>query len=145
MSDERVRFDDGVRRLLDGAYPCCLTTLRADGAPYGVVIWCDREGDLVRVNARHDGRWLAHVRRDPRVEIVVVDTDDILRYVAVSGRVVGIEPDSDYAHIDGLSLLYEGVDRFRWSRPDEQARFKVTVEPLRVRLMEVAQPPAAAA
>ncbi len=87
------------------------------------------------VNAA-EGRWLANIRRDPRVSLVVVDTAEILRHVGIDGRVVAIEPDSDYAHIDSLSLIYEGR-RYAYSTPEEEPRFKVTIEPLRTRALDL--------
>jgi hypothetical protein len=33
MSDDAL-----VAELLDGPYPCCLSTLRGDGSPYTVVV-----------------------------------------------------------------------------------------------------------
>ena len=104
-----------IRELLEGPYPCCLTTLRGEGDPYGVVVWCAPEGERVTVNAA-EGRWLTNLRRDPRVSLVVVDTAEILRYVGIEGRVVAIEPDLEYAHIDALSALYEGR-RYAYTTP----------------------------
>ena len=98
---------DLVAELLEGPYPCCLTTLRSDGAPYGVVVWCAPEGEMVTVNAT-DCRWLENIRRDPRVSLVVVDTANILRHVGIDGLVVSIEPDEGHAHMDSLSQIYEG-------------------------------------
>ena len=37
---------------------------------------------------------------------------------------VAIDPDADYAHIDSLSLVYEGR-RYAYSTPEEAPRFKV--------------------
>jgi hypothetical protein len=70
-----------VDELLDGPYPCALTSLDRDGSPYSVVVWCQRAGDRIAVNAA-DGLWLRNLRRDPRVSLVVVDTN-ILRHVNV--------------------------------------------------------------
>jgi PPOX class probable F420-dependent enzyme len=123
-----------VRELLEGPYPCCLTTLRADGDPYGVVVWCAPEGDLLTVNAAQ-GRWLANLRRDPRVSLVVIDTAEILRYVGIDGRVVAIEPDLHYAHIDALSDLYQGRP-YAYTTPERVPRFKVTIEALRTRAVD---------
>jgi PPOX class probable F420-dependent enzyme len=125
-----------VRELLEGPYPCCLTTLRADGDPYSVVVWCAPEGEAVTVNAVEGNRWLANIRRDPRVSLVVVDTAEILRHVGIDGRVVAIEPDADYAHIDSLSLVYEGR-RYAYSNPEESRLFKLTIEPLRIRTFDL--------
>jgi PPOX class probable F420-dependent enzyme len=133
MADARL-----VEELAGGPYPCILTTLREDGSPYGVVVWCGRDGDRFTVNAA-EGRWLDNLRRDPRVSLVIVDTANILRHVGVDGRVVEVEPDSDYAHIDALSQTYMG-EPYGWSRPGEVDRFKVTIEAERVRTADIPPP-----
>ena len=115
-----------------------LTTLREDGSPYSVVVWCGRDGDRVTVNAA-EGRWLDNLRRDPRVSLVVVDTANILRHVGIEGRVAEIEPDEDYEHIDELSRVYLGR-RYPWSTPEREARFRVVIEPDRVRTVDIALP-----
>jgi PPOX class probable F420-dependent enzyme len=133
MSDDAL-----VAELLDGPYPCCLSTLRADGSPYTVVVWCGRDGDRVAVNAA-EGRWLANIRRDPRVSLVVVDTANILRHVGIDGIVVVIEPDAGYAHIDGLSRVYMG-GAYQWSAPREEPRFKLVIEPRPTRAVDISLP-----
>jgi PPOX class probable F420-dependent enzyme len=127
-----------VAELIDGPYPCCLTTLRADGSPYSVVVWCARKGERCTVNAA-EGRWLDNLRRDPRVSFTVVDTGNILRHVGVDGVVVAIERDEDYAHIDALSQTYMG-GRYQWSTPEGEPRFKVTIEPKRIRTVDIPPP-----
>jgi PPOX class probable F420-dependent enzyme len=130
MPDEEL-----IAELLDGPHPCCLTTLRPDGSPYSVVVWCGRDGPRTTVNAA-EGRWLDNIRRDPRVSFVVMDTANILRHVSVDGLVVEIEPDEDYAHIDSLSRVYMG-DRYQWSTPEQVPRFRVVIEPRRVRTVDI--------
>jgi len=127
---------DLARELLEGPFPCCLTTLGADGAPYSVVVWCGRDGERVTVNAAH-GRWLGNLRRDPRVSLVVVHTDDILRYLAVQGAAVAIEPDEGYAHINALSEIYEGGP-YTYSKPEHVERFRVAIEPEATRVVDLA-------
>jgi len=129
---------DLIAELADGPYPCALSTLRADGSPYTVVVWCGREGDRFTVNAA-EGRWLNNARRDPRVSFVIVDTANILRHVGVDGVVVSIEPDEGYAHIDALSDTYMGRP-YGWARPEDEPRFKLTIEPKRVRTLDVPLP-----
>ena len=127
-----------VAELVDGPNPCCLSTLREDGSPYSVVVWCGRDGERFTVNAA-EGRWLDNVRRDPRVSLVVVDTGNILRHVGVDGVVVAIEPDHDYAHIDSLSRTYMG-GAYQWSTPEDVPRFKLVIEPRRVRTVDIPAP-----
>jgi PPOX class probable F420-dependent enzyme len=124
-----------IEELLAAPFPCALSSLDADGRPYSVVVWCAREGDRITVNAA-EGLWLRNLRRDPRVSLVIVDTGNILRHVGVQGRVVAIEPDEDYEHIDSLSQVYEGW-RYQYSYPEDVPRFKVTIEPDRVRTLDL--------
>jgi PPOX class probable F420-dependent enzyme len=133
MADDKL-----IAELVDGPNPCCLTTLRRDGSPYSVVVWCGREGDRFTVNAT-EGRWLDNIRRDPRVSFVVVDAADILRHVGVDGVVVAVEPDEDYAHIDSLSRIYMG-GRYQWSTPEDVPRFKLVIEPKRIRTVDIPPP-----
>ena len=125
-----------VKELLEAPFPCCLTSLDPDGRPYGVVVWCAPEDERITVNAT-EGLWLRNLRRDPRVSLVIVDTANILRHVSVQGRVVGIEPDEGYGHIDSLSRIYEGR-RYQYSFPEEVPRFKVTIESERIRTLDLA-------
>ena len=127
-----------VDELLDGPFPCALTTLDRDGSPYSVIVWCGREGERITVNAA-EGKWLRNLRREPRLSLVVVDTGNILRHVNVQGRVTGIVPDADYAHIDSLSEIYEGRP-YAYSTPDEMPRFRVEIEPERVRALDLPAP-----
>ena len=128
-----------VDELLRSPNPCCLTTLKRRGDPYSVVVWCDRDGERVTVNAA-EGVWLAHLRRDPRLSLVIVDTANILRHVAIQGRVAEISPDADYAHIDALSEIYEGRP-YAYSAPEFVPRFRVEIEPERIRTLDLAPPP----
>jgi len=128
-----------VEELFAGPFPCCLTSLRANGEPYSVVVWAARDGERFTVNAA-EGRWLANLRRDPRVALVVVDTDNILRHVGVDGVVTAIEPDDEYAHIDALSRVYEGRP-YAYSTPEEVPRFRVEIEARRIRTLDLPAPP----
>ena len=128
-----------VEELFAGPFPCCLTSLRANGEPYSVVVWAARDGERFTVNAA-EGRWLANLRRDPRVALVVVDTDNILRHVGVDGVVTAIEPDDGYAHIDDLSRVYEGRP-YAYSTPEDVPRFRVGIEARRIRTLDLPAPP----
>ncbi|MFN8161672.1 MAG: TIGR03618 family F420-dependent PPOX class oxidoreductase [Solirubrobacterales bacterium] len=129
-----------VAELLEGPHPCCLSTLDDDGSPYVVVVWCAAEGDAVAVNAA-EGRWLDNLRRDPRASLVVLDTANILRYVGIDGRAVTIEPDPGHAHMNELSRLYEGRD-YAYATPEDERRFKIVIEPARVRAFDLPPPDA---
>jgi len=131
-----------IRELLDGPFPCCLTSLSPTGAPHSVVIWCTREDDVITVNAGERALWFKNIRRDPRVSLVVVDTTDILRYVEMRGRVVAIRDDVGLAHMSRQAQLYDRTENYAWESPAEVRRFVVTVELDHVRLYAPIPPPA---
>lgn len=135
MIDERPPIVD---ELIAGPYPCCLTTLGRHGNPYGVVVWCGRIEDAIGVNAA-EGVWLGNLRRDPRASLVIIDTENILRHVAIRGRAVAISPDDDYAHIDSLSRVYEGRP-YAYSKPEEVPRFRVVFEIETIRSLDLSPP-----
>jgi hypothetical protein len=126
--------------LLDGPFPCTLTSLEGSGAPYGVIVWCERRGEAVGVNAA-EGVWLHNLRRDPRVGLVIVDTRNILRHVSITGRVASIEPDEDYEQLNSMSEVYEGRP-YAYTTPDSVARYRIEIEVLKVRTLDLAPPPA---
>jgi hypothetical protein len=51
---------------------------------------------------------LDYMRRDPRVSITVLGKDDWYHHVTLRGRVMSIEPDTDFEVIDRLSRHYTG-------------------------------------
>jgi PPOX class probable F420-dependent enzyme len=85
MSDGRELIDP-VRGFL--AEPRCavLSTAGADGAPRQIVIHYLLGDDHLRLNGHRDRRWVANLRRDPRLSLIVHDERDYLHYVSIRGR-----------------------------------------------------------
>lgn len=87
MSHETWMLDE-VRQFLSTPRCAVLSTLGPDGAPRQVVIHYMLGEDHLRLNGHRDRRWVANVRRDPRVALVVHDERDYLHYVSIRGRAV---------------------------------------------------------
>lgn len=104
------------------------TTLRADGSPHATVVWVDGERDLLRFNITTTRAKYRHLRRDPRVSVLVIDRDDPYRWLSVSGR-AELTEEGAQEHIHALSRKYFGRD-YR-VRPGER-RVLVRVRPERV-------------
>jgi PPOX class probable F420-dependent enzyme len=90
VSDPR-RLIEPVRSFL--AVPRCavLSTLAPDGASRLVVVHYTLAGDHVRLNGHRDRHWVANVRRDPRVALLVHDERDYLHYVSIRGQAAVVE------------------------------------------------------
>src|SRR5690348_11137387 len=102
-----------------------VATLRRDGSPHTVATWYDWENDRALLNMDVGRLRLAHMRRDQRAALTVLD-EDWGMHVSLLGRIVEIYDDVDLADIDRLSIRYQGApfrrrDRGRvsaWLRPD---------------------------
>ena len=112
MSDRPAIVDE----LLDGPHPCCLTSLDRTALRTASSSGAARSDGRITVNAA-EGLWLRNLRRDPRISLVVVDIDNILRHVSVQGRVAEIVDDEGYAHIDSPLAGLRGQARTRTRRP----------------------------
>lgn len=94
--------------LLAKPNPAVIATLRRDGSPNSVATWYLWEGGRVLVNMDEARKRLAHLRRDPRVCVTVLDGDAWYRHVSLHGRVASLEDDRDFSDIDRLSQHYRG-------------------------------------
>lgn len=63
-----------------------LSTIAADGSPRQIVVHYLLGDDHLTINGHRDRRWVANLRRDPRVSLVIHDDADYLHYVSIRGR-----------------------------------------------------------
>jgi PPOX class probable F420-dependent enzyme len=76
---------DNVRDFLRAPRCAVLSTIRADGSPHQIVIHYMPEEEGLLINGNPDRVWCRNIRRDPRVSLVVHDSDDYLHYVNIKG------------------------------------------------------------
>ncbi len=99
-----------------------VATTDDDGAPRQTVTWFRLEADdRVLINGRLPRRWCANLARDPRVSLAIVDANDSLRWLGLSGVVAEVIND-DSAKDDIVALAH----RYASGSPDEAmvARFR---------------------
>ena len=124
LKEEQKRF------LAENPFVGTVTTLRPDGSPHSTIVWVDVEDGRVSFDTASGRAKPAHLERDPRASLLVVDPNDSYKWVAVSGPVEITDEGAD-AQIDKLAKKYIGQDEYPWRNPDEQ-RLKVLIEPQRV-------------
>ena len=117
------------RRLLREPNLASLATMDEDGRPHVTPVWVDEERGRIVVNTADGRAKVRHLRRDPRVGILVMDREDPYTWVSVRGRIVEITTEGAYDHIDELSRRYEGKP---FDHPPGQVRLKVIIEPERI-------------
>jgi len=107
------------RDLFDRKAFAHLATLMPDGRPQVTPVWCDLEGEFVRINTARGRQKDRNLRRDPRVALSLMDPDSPYRYLEVRGRVVDATEQGADEHIDALARKYMGVERYPNRRPGE--------------------------
>ena len=94
--------------LVDGPPVAALTTLMPDGSPQTSVVWCDHDGEFVRVSTMRGFQKERNMRRDPHVTLLCYDPLEPLRSLEVRGVVEQMTGDGAAAHLDALASLYAG-------------------------------------
>jgi PPOX class probable F420-dependent enzyme len=120
-------LNDKQRKFLEQPFVGTLTTLRDDGSPHSTIVWVDTDTDEVLFNTAAGRAKERHLRRDPRVSLLVVDPEDTYRWLAVSGKAELTTEGAD-DQIDKLAKKYLGKDEYPWRKPEEQ-RIKVRIKP----------------
>jgi PPOX class probable F420-dependent enzyme len=85
-----------------------LTTVTLDGYPQTSVVWCDFDGESVRVNTMRGFAKELNMRRNPRVTLLCFDPRQPLRYLEVRGTVVEMTKEGAGRHLDDLASKYAG-------------------------------------
>jgi PPOX class probable F420-dependent enzyme len=85
-----------------------LTTVGGDGYPQTSVVWCDFDGEHVRINTMRGFAKERNMRRDPRVTLLCYDPRRPLRYLEVRGTVDEMTEKGAAEHLDALASKYAG-------------------------------------
>ena len=86
-----------------------VATLDERGAPHSVATWYDWEDGRILLSMDNSRRRLRHLRRDPRVALTVINTDDWYRHISLLGEVIEMHDDEGLADIDRLARRYTGA------------------------------------
>ena len=106
-----------------------LTTMTADGYPQTSVVWCDFDGECVRVNTMRGFVKERNMRRNPQVTLLCYDPDQPLRCLEVRGTVVEMTEFGAAEHLDRLASKYAGqpIQFFGDAIPARFAETKIPV------------------
>jgi PPOX class probable F420-dependent enzyme len=96
------------RDLVDCPPVAALTTVSPDGYPQTTVVWCDFDGECVRVSTIRGFAKERNMRRNPRVTLLCYDPRRPLRYLEVRGMVEEMTEAAAVDHLDHLASHYAG-------------------------------------
>ncbi|MDX1688924.1 MAG: PPOX class F420-dependent oxidoreductase [Candidatus Promineifilaceae bacterium] len=118
--------------LLAGEIYAKLGTIMPDGRPQVHQVWCDYDGQYVRVNTLKGRQKDKNLRQRRYATLLLVAPDDPYYWMEIRGhvaeRVEGGEAD---AHIDALAQKYLGQDVFP-GREEGHVRVMYKIEPGRI-------------
>jgi len=134
-----VPIPDTHRDLLVEPIHGVLSTMMPDGQPQSSIVWADYDSTYVLINTTLERQKGRNMCANSKVALLVIDPQDVSRWIEVRGKVVGISRDGAEAHADKLTQLYTGKQRFYGDiHPIEQkqkeTRVIVKIEPIRVAL-----------
>jgi PPOX class probable F420-dependent enzyme len=121
------------RDLVECPPVAALSTVTRDGYPQTSVVWCDFDGECVRVNTMRGFAKERNMRRDPRVTLLCYDPHQPLRYLEIRGTIVEITEDGAGRHLDELASKYAGRP-IRYFGDAISARFAETEIPVLCRI-----------
>ncbi len=111
-----------------------LATLMSDGSPQVTPVWCDYDGNYIRINTAKGRVKDRNMRRNRKVALTVVDPDNPYRYLAVRGEIAEITEQGADAHVDLLAKKYLGKDKYPFRQPGE-VRVLYKIRPEKVSTM----------
>ncbi len=85
-----------------------LTTMMVDGSPQTSVVWCDLDGQNVRVSTMRGFAKERNMRRFPWVGLLCYDPGRPLRYLEVRGQVIEMTERGAMDHLDAIASKYVG-------------------------------------
>jgi PPOX class probable F420-dependent enzyme len=115
------------REFLENPYIGVVTTIRPDGSPHSTPVWVDVDEEGVSFNTARPRAKPRHLDADSRVSLVVVDPNDELRWLAVTGTTTMTDEGAN-DQIDRLARKYRGHDRYMSHREGE-TRVSVRISP----------------
>ncbi len=114
-----------------------LTTLMPDGQPQMSIVWCDYDGTCARVNTTRERQKGKNMLRDPRVSLLVIDPEDVSRWIEIRGC-VEITEEGTREHLDKLTSEYTGKSHyygevFPVERQYQETRILCKIHPLKIK------------
>ena len=92
---------DLLARLIHGVF----TTMMEDGQPQSSLVWCDEDGECVRLNTTRERQKGRNMQANPKVSLLIIDPQDTSRYIEIRGNAELVEAGA-LDHLDQLTRAY---------------------------------------
>jgi len=88
-----------------------LTTMMPDGQPQMSVVWVDFDGTHVLLNSTLERQKGKNMQKNPKVNMLVIDPDNVARFIEVRGEVVEITQEKAIDHANIQTRAYSGGEK----------------------------------
>jgi len=88
-----------------------LTTMMPDGQPQMSIVWVDFDGTHVLINSTLERQKGKNIWNNPKVNVLVIDPNNVARYIEVRGDVVEITQDGAINHANNQTRAYSGGEK----------------------------------
>ena len=122
LTESQARF------LHDEPHVAVAAALREDGTAHLTAVWIDYDDGHVLLNLNTSRAKLEHLRRDPRVSLLVLDKDDPYRWLGLEGRVVELTTEGAHEHAVRQSVVYFGRSSFPLAEGEERVLVRIAPE-----------------
>lgn len=113
---------------------CALTSINPDGQPHSVPVWCDFDGEHVRVNSPAATRKARNMQVGSKVSVLVIDPQNSGHWIEVQGQVAEVRDEAHGAreHINKLSEKYTGNPVYQARGGDAHDRQMFVIEAVKI-------------
>ena len=88
---------------------CGLTTVSPKGQPHSVPVWCDFDGEHVRVNMPAATKKARNLKLNPKLSLLIIDPESGRHWIEIQGSIGEVdEAHGAREHINKLSEKYTG-------------------------------------
>jgi PPOX class probable F420-dependent enzyme len=131
------KLTDGQAAFLhDEPNVAVVAALREDGTSHQTPVWVDWDGEHLLLNLNNFRAKLEHLRRDPRVSVVVLDRNNPFNWIAVEGKVAEITTEGAYEHIVRQAGVYMGKEEYPLGEGEERILVRIAPERIEARNVE---------
>jgi PPOX class probable F420-dependent enzyme len=99
-----------------------------DGQPQVTPVWCDYDGEYVRVNTARGRQKDRNMTKRAKVTVLIIDPADFYHWVEVRGQIAEVTEVGAREHINQLSHKYKGRDYVGRSPDEVRVMYKISVD-----------------
>ncbi|MHA1984464.1 MAG: pyridoxamine 5'-phosphate oxidase family protein [Candidatus Hodarchaeales archaeon] len=108
MNKTVKNIPDEFKDLIEDPVYVAFTTMMPGGYPQTTLVWCDYDGQFVRINTMKGFQKERNMRRNSKVSLLAYKIKNPLKFIEIRGEVVEMTENGAMDHLNHLSELYTG-------------------------------------